>query len=156
VLDSGTTAVEIAAAMGDVPLRVVPLSLPAAHELAAHQRVALTLPGGEVRSGEGSFIGPAAEQTLRSLRFDSAVISPCGLSLRDAVTAYDPADAAMKRAAMNSAARRILICDESKWDTTAFAAFADLADFELVVTDHRPTPAEAAYFHDRDIEVVVV
>ncbi|MFL0410015.1 DeoR/GlpR family DNA-binding transcription regulator [Microbacterium paludicola] len=155
VLDSGTTAVEVAHAMRELSVRVVPLSLPAMTVLAEGARVRVTAPGGELRPGEHSFTGPLTQRTLSGLRFDTAVISPCALSLEGGATAYDTDDAAVKQAAMASAERRILLCDATKWGRSAFAAIADLSSFDILVTDHQPTPEESALLEESRVDVVI-
>ncbi|MEV0732499.1 DeoR/GlpR family DNA-binding transcription regulator [Polymorphospora sp. NPDC050346] len=156
LLDSGTTCVEIARAVGDRPLRVMPLSLTAANVLAGRRDVRLICPGGEVRAGELAFVGPLAEAGIRRLRFDTAVVSGCGASVAGGVTAYDLGDAAVKTAAIDCAERVILVFDRSKWEKSTFAWVADLKTFDLVVTDHRFTAAESAFFERNGVEVVAV
>lgn len=155
VLDSGTTALEVARAITDLTLRVVPLSLDALDVLAQGERIRVTAPGGELRPGERSFVGPLTERALTGLRFDTAVISPCALSLEGGATAYDMEDAAVKQAAMRSAERQVLLCDATKWGRSAFAAIADLAAFDVLVTDREPTADERSALDEARVEVVV-
>ncbi|WP_203138190.1 DeoR/GlpR family DNA-binding transcription regulator [Microbacterium sp. JZ31] len=155
VLDSGTTTLEVARAVRELPLRVVPLSLAALDVLAEGERVRVTVPGGELRPGERSFVGPLAERSLAALRFDTAIISPCALDIAGGATAYDTEDAAVKQAAMRSAERRILVCDATKWGRSAFAAIADLSSFDVLVTDRDVTPDESAMLEEKRVEVVV-
>ena len=63
------------------------------------------IPGGEVRHGELNFTGPLTESSIRSLRFDTAVIGCCGLSAEHGMTAHDLSDVAVKQAAIASARR---------------------------------------------------
>jgi DeoR/GlpR family transcriptional regulator of sugar metabolism len=156
LLDAGTTALALARelAAGGRRATVMPLSLPAASALAEAPGVDLILPGGALRKGEQAFAGPTAEAGVRALRVDTAVLVPCGFLPADGFTAYDLADASIKRAAAASAARTIVLCDAAKWGrlTLALIAPADLAD--ILVTDHECTPDETAYFTDHGIEVV--
>jgi len=68
VVDSGTTGLAVARALVGRRLTVMPLSLHAAAALSATSSVHLLLPGGTVRHGEGSLVGPIAEANLRSRR----------------------------------------------------------------------------------------
>ncbi|PJJ71589.1 DeoR/GlpR family transcriptional regulator of sugar metabolism [Diaminobutyricimonas aerilata] len=156
LLDSGTSCLEVAHAIEQQDLRVMPLSLAAANALAEAPRIRLSLPGGDVRPGEGSFVGPAAEESVRRFRFDTAVISGCGFSMIDGVTAYDIGDAAVKMAAVRSAARSILVCDAAKWGTVAFAWAAHVREFAMIVTDHEPTDDERDIAERHDVEFVIV
>ncbi|WP_106582855.1 DeoR/GlpR family DNA-binding transcription regulator [Murinocardiopsis flavida] len=135
VLDSGTTAVEVAARFAGRALTVMPLSLQASRVLAERPDGRLLLPGGEVRPGELSFIGPLAEASLAAVRFDTAVLSCCGMSAADGVTAHDLGDVATKRAAMRSARRVVMIADSAKLGQVAMGYVCAAGDLDVLVTD---------------------
>jgi DeoR/GlpR family transcriptional regulator of sugar metabolism len=135
ILDSGTTGLAVARRFVGRRLTVVPLSLPAAHVLSGSAETTLKVPGGTSRFREGSLVGPMTEASLRSLRVDTAIISCCGVSLADGVTAYDDVEAATKRAAMLSARRTILVGEAAKFVRTALAVVCPVADFDVLVTD---------------------
>ncbi len=135
VLDGGTTTLEVARAVHDRRLTVLPLALRCADELALAPRVKLVLPGGEVRAGELNFVGPLTETSLRALRFDTAVIGCCGMSAEHGVTAHDLEDVAVKQAAIASARRVIVACDSGKFTRTAFGAVCSYDKLDVVVTD---------------------
>jgi DeoR/GlpR family transcriptional regulator of sugar metabolism len=142
LLDGGTTNLEIARAIRDRRLTVLPLSLQAAHELSTAPRVRLVLPGGEVRPGELNLVGPLTESAVRSLRFDTAVIGCCGLSAEHGLTAHDLSDVAVKQAAISSARRVVAATDSGKFSRTAFGAVCPLDRLDMVVTDTALPPAE--------------
>lgn len=152
VLDSGTTCLEVARALAHRRLTVLPLSLHAANALAPTAPGAaapaagprLLLPGGEPRPGELSLTGPLAEASLAALRFDTAVISGCGLNAADGLTAYDLADAAVKRAALASSRRVVAVADAAKLSRTALAFVAPAAALDVVVTDEDAPDEETA------------
>ena len=135
VLDSGTTCLEVARLLGTRRVTVMPLSLPAAAALAAGGRARVLLPGGDLRPGEQSLTGPLAEASLAALRFDTAVLGCCGLDPASGLTAFDLADAAVKRAAMRSARRVVAVTEAAKLSRTALAAVAPVSDLHAVVTE---------------------
>jgi DeoR/GlpR family transcriptional regulator of sugar metabolism len=134
LLDSGTTAVEVGRAIAGRRLTVMPMSLHAAVALAASDSVRLLMPGGEARPGELAMIGPLALASIGALRFDTAVLTCCGLS-GGQVTAHDLGDAEVKQAMLRSSARVLLATDSSKFRCTALAAVCDAAAADLVITD---------------------
>ncbi|MEV4582927.1 DeoR/GlpR family DNA-binding transcription regulator [Nonomuraea jabiensis] len=135
VLDGGTTALEVARALHDRRLTVLPLALQSVSLLASAPRVRLVLPGGEVRQGELNFMGPLTENSLKALRFDTAVIGCCGLSAEHGLTAHDLPEVAVKQAAIASARRVIVACDSGKFTRTAFGAVCPISRLDVVVTD---------------------
>ncbi|GAA2436359.1 hypothetical protein GCM10010273_11740 [Streptomyces lavendulocolor] len=113
----------------------MPLSLHAANALTGAPSVRLLLPGGEPRPGELALTGPLTEASLAAVRFDTAVIGCCGLTADDGLTAYDLADAAVKRAAMASARRTVAVAEAAKFSRTALAFVAPPTALHAVVTD---------------------
>ncbi len=135
VVDSGTTGLAAARALADRTLTVLPLSVQQIGILATSERIRLLLPGGEVRPGEGSVVGPLAERTLSAYRFDTFLMTVCGVSAEAGVTAYDVQDAAVKQTAAQQSARVIAIADGSKLTVTAMAHVLDVAEITTLITD---------------------
>jgi DeoR/GlpR family transcriptional regulator of sugar metabolism len=134
VLDSGTTAMLVARELAGRRLTVMPMTLHAASVLAAHESNRLLLPGGDVRPGELAMVGPLALASIGSLRFDTAVLTCCGLD-DDRITTHDLGDAEVKRAMVSSAARVILAADSAKFRQAALAVVARTADVDMIITD---------------------
>ena len=120
----------------------MPLSLPNANALTGSASTTLLIPGGSARFGEGSLVGPTTEASLRGLRFDTVVLTCCGFSLDAGVTAHDLQDAAVKRAAVESANRLVLVAEGAKFARTAMAVVCPYDRVDIVVTD-ASAPAEA-------------
>jgi len=135
VLDSGTTCLEVARILMHRRVTVMPLSLHAANVLTGGTQLKLLLPGGEPRPGELALTGPLTEASLAALRFDTAVIGCCGLTAMHGLTAYDLADAAIKRAAIASAGRVVAVAEGAKLSRTALAFVVPAAALTAVVTE---------------------
>jgi DeoR/GlpR family transcriptional regulator of sugar metabolism len=142
VIDGGTTCLEVAKALRDRRITVMPLSLHAANALAGGPHLTLLMPGGAVLTSELNMTGMLAEASLSALRFDTAVLGCCGLNAANGLTAYDLPDAAVKRAAMASARRTIVVADGSKFTLTALAFAAAASAFDIVITDESAPAAE--------------
>ena len=160
-LDSGTTATEVARQLRQRQMTLMPMSLRAVNALtqggpAAGRHPELLLPGGSLIAGEQSFRGPMTEANIRSLRFDSAVVTPCALNFRDGLLAHDLDDAAVKRAGLESAGRVIAACSGAKWNASAVALVASLDDVDVLVTDRRFSPEELDQLTQHSVEVVIV
>lgn len=140
LLDSGTTAVLVGRELADRRLTVMPMSLHAASVLAPRESIRLLLPGGDVRPGELAMVGPLALASIGALRFDTAVVTCCGLD-DHRITTHDLGDAEVKRAMIRSAARVILAADSAKFRQTALAVVAPATDVDMIVTD-ADAPAE--------------
>jgi DeoR/GlpR family transcriptional regulator of sugar metabolism len=144
VLDSGTTCLEVARILAHRRVTVMPLSLHAANALTGGAQLKLLLPGGEPRPGELALTGPLTEASLAALRFDTAILGCCGLTAADGLTAYDLADAAVKRAAIASARRVIAVAEAAKLSRTALAFVAPASALTAVVTEETAPDEEIA------------
>jgi len=158
-LDSGTTATEVARTLRGRELTLMPMSLPSLNVLAGEEsgagsRPVLLLPGGSLVPGELCFRGPLAEANIRSLRFDTAVVTPCSVNLQDGLLAHDLEDAAVKRAGLESASRVVVAASAAKWDAMARALVGGLDRVDIMVTDKQFSPEERRRLDDNSVEVV--
>jgi DeoR/GlpR family transcriptional regulator of sugar metabolism len=155
-VDSGTSGLAVARHLADRRLTIVPLSIQAIAALAASSTVTLILPGGTARFDEGSIVGPLAEASLAALRFDTAVLTCCGVSTTDGVTAHDLQDASVKRIMTQSARRTILVAEGAKFARTAMAVVCDTSAVDVLVTDAEAPEAEVALLRQSGTQVVRV
>ncbi|MFE5642109.1 DeoR/GlpR family DNA-binding transcription regulator [Rhodococcus sp. NPDC056516] len=156
LLDSGTTGLAAAHELSSRNVTVMPLAAHAIPVLMEAATVRLLLPGGTVRSGETSVVGPMVEQNLATLRFDTVLLTCCGLSRTSGVTAYDMQDAAVKRAALTSSTRVIAVADSSKFTRTALAVVCALDRIDVLVTDVGAPQDVVAELRDEGIQVLCV
>jgi DeoR/GlpR family transcriptional regulator of sugar metabolism len=135
ILDGGSTGTAIAEAIVGRNLTVCALNMRVADILASSPETRVMIPGGLVRHGEQSLVGPAAERTLQDHRFDTFVMTVSAIDVSAGLTEWNVDDAAVKRAALASSSRCIVACDSSKFGQTAFARIAGLDAADLIVTD---------------------
>ena len=140
ILDGGTTAMEVARALRDRRLTVMPLALRPVFELHECPGITLLLPGGEVRPGELSLTGSLTEPSFSLLRFDTCVMGPTGIDAKAGVTTHLLAETAVKRAAAKASQRVVAVADSSKLGRVAFGHVCDLDDIDIVVTDAEADP----------------
>lgn len=152
-LDSGSTATHVAAVFQQRLLTVFPATVHAVNELIGG-RSQVMVPGGDLSEDELAFRGPMAETNIASVRFDTAVITPCAFDLSTGIMAHDLADAAIKKAAIASARRVIVVCDQSKWERHAPAVVAGPDKIDYVVTDHQLSEPEQDLARRAKIELI--
>ena len=93
------------------------------------------LPGGLIRHGEQSLVGPATERTLADYRFDTYVMTVSAVDVTAGFTEWNEDNAAVKRAALKSATRCVAACDSTKFGQTAFARIAGVDAADQIHTD---------------------
>ncbi len=136
LLDNGSTT-ELLAQMfpTDRELTVVTNGLNVAVALTAKPNLDVWCVGGRVRERTKGLVDDWALRVLADLHVDVAFLGANGFTLAGGCTTTVPAEAAVKRAMIQAARRRILLADHSKCGRDSFVKFADFADLDLVITD---------------------
>jgi DeoR/GlpR family transcriptional regulator of sugar metabolism len=137
-LDAGTTTAEVGRALRGRAVTVMPLGIRTLVDLAYDEQVRLIAPGGDIRPGELVVTGDLAEVAFERLRFDTFVLGACGIDARNGVTTHLPADARVKRVAVASSGRTIVVADRSKLGVVTFGHVCPLSAAERLVTDAPP------------------
>lgn len=157
ILDVGTTALETARALRSRHnLTVLTASIRAMDLLANAEGIHLMSTGGVVRRGEMSLVGDLAERAFDELRFDSFVMGVGGIDLKEGLTEFNPDDARVKKHALLSARRRIVVADHTKLGKVAFSRIAPLDRVDVLVTDRQADPDLLDGIRSVDVEVVMV
>ena len=147
-IDGGTTTLalvqQLKAADSPRPLTVITHSLDVALAVSDEPQIRLVLAGGDWLPAPRIFVGEAALATVRAHRADIAFLGACALHPRAGLTAHDAQEAAIKRAMVEGAARRIVLTDATKLDVVAPSAVASLQELDLVVSDAQPAWLRAA------------
>lgn len=133
-LDEGFTPRLIAEKLASKELTVVTSSLLAAEALADSEGVTVLLLGGRMRGRTLATVDHWALAMLRELVVDVAYLGTNGIDLEHGLTTPDPAVAAVKHEAVKRARRRVLVAAHTKFGITGFCRFAEVADFEAIVT----------------------
>lgn len=135
-IDEGYTPQLIAAALPrDRPLTVITSSLATAGTLAAAENVTVLLLGGRVRAGTLATVGHWAAHMLAGLVIDLAYVGANGISRQWGLTTPDPAVSEVKAQVVAVSRRRIFSGVHNKFGAAGFCRFAEITDFEAIVTD---------------------
>lgn len=153
LLDSGTTTMAIARALAGRPVTIVTSDLKAA-EAAASGATEVHIIGGKVRNGYYSLVGNWALNALSSIRADVFFLAADAVNA-DGVTTSTFEEAEVKRAAQAQAKRTILVADNGKIGTSAFAAVCPLETIDLFISDRGADVPLAPFKHKfREVRLV--
>jgi DeoR/GlpR family transcriptional regulator of sugar metabolism len=142
-LDEGVTPQLVGEALRpDGPLTVVTSSLLTAVALADTPPITVLVLGGRVRGRTMATVDHWATRMLGDLVIDLAFIGANGISREIGLTTPDPAVAAVKGLVMQRARRKVFVGTHKKFGVSSFCRFADVGDFESLVTDTGLPPGE--------------
>ena len=110
--------------------------------------------GGTLKKDALSLVGASAERMIRSFHVDLAVCSAKGIDTNMGITDSNEKDSEIKRAIFDSATRKVLAVDSSKFDKISFVRVGDISDVDVVVTDKEPSPEWVEHFNNKDVELL--
>lgn len=144
-ISAGTTTWRLAGELLEVPeLTIVTNSVRVAdvfnNQPRSDRTVILT---GGVRTPSDALVGPVAVAALARLHVDLLFIGVHGMSESAGFSTPNLHEAETNRMLFQTADRRIVLADHTKWDVTGLSTFADLGDADVVVTNDLIDPSAA-------------
>jgi DeoR/GlpR family transcriptional regulator of sugar metabolism len=159
LLCTGSTSAEVANQLRRSPLEnitVITYALNIAACLADANNVSLVMVGGILRQVSSAFVGPHAEQVMRSLHADHCFLATVGLDSDIGLTTLDIMEAQLNHLMIGSAREVTVLADSSKLGRRSLAVIADLSKVQRIITDSGASPEELGRLRQRGVEVVVV
>lgn len=156
LLGPGTTTLALARLLVNAPeLTVVTNSLLVAQALMEAPRVEVILTGGTLRRSIHALVGPAAEDSVRSLRASQAFISGNGFTADRGLSTPSPLVAATDRALASAAQQVVVLADYTKIGEETMCQTVPAARVHTLITDSRAKPDELEAIRAAGVEVHV-
>jgi len=135
ILDESTTALHLAQLLPEhVPTTVITNFLAIIKLLAGKPGIDLVALGGSYYPAYDAFLGLHTAESVRSLRADILFMSTTAIT--DGICYHQTQDTIIvKRALIETAAKRVLLIDHSKLSKRGVFQLTPLTDFDLVVVD---------------------
>ena len=157
ILDAGSTTEMLARIIPeDLKLDVTCFSLNILNEILKNGNCSVTLPGGKFHCSSMIFQSREGIELLKKTRVKKAFISAYGVNLRLGVTCSADFERELKLTALNSAEQRILLADSSKFGKVNNIHFADLEDFDTIITDNQLPEDIVTEIRNRGITLYIV
>ncbi len=155
IIDSGTTTGRLVSLIpDDRELTVITDSVAHALTLSSRPNITTMLIGGRVRGKTLATVDQWAIDALSSVYADVALIGTNGISLERGLTTPDQPEAAVKRAMLASAKRKVVLADHSKFGESHFAQFGNVSDLDLVITDSGVNQKFVREIESIEVEVI--
>jgi DeoR family transcriptional regulator, aga operon transcriptional repressor len=139
LLDVGTTTMAVAREivartdLQDVTVVTNGLNIAGALEPGT-PRINVLVTGGSLRPLQHSLVGPMAGLVLHKVRAAIAFIGADGIHPEHGISTTNAPEADMKQRLLESARRRVVVADASKFSREALLRVCDLADIDLILT----------------------
>ena len=150
ILDAGTTTYELASLLKNSSLKnicVITNDLYIALELYQKKEIKVLLLGGEVLSETGSTATIFSLQQIEGYNADIAFLGVSSISETFDLTVPTEVKAFLKRTMMKISKESILLVDSSKFQKKKLYKFANLKNFDYIVTDYIFSKEEIEKYH---------
>lgn len=135
-LDGGTTALHVARHLPrDIPATVLTNSPPNAVALAEHPRVEVYVVGGRLLKVPLATAGAETVRQIEAVRADLFFLSVCSLDADLGITVFEPEEAPVKRAMLESAAETVALVTAAKLGTAAPFRIGAVSDLTHLVVE---------------------
>lgn len=146
ILGAGTTTMELAKLLGQVPeLTVVTNAVNIAMELNSHGVHQVILIGGEMRAKSFAVVGALAEDNLKKLSVYKCFIGADGIHEKDGFSTLSLAESHVNRILMERARKVYVLADHTKFGESHFSSFADLPAVDRIITDRLDAQTQASF-----------
>lgn len=157
LLDSGTTILELAKLLvGNSHITAVTYDLSTAVEVAKYTNIDLMMIGGMLRKNFYTTYGNFAEYMLNNLHVNKAFLGVDALSPDQGIMSYTTDDVTIKRLILDAANETIILCDHSKFESSALINIAGLNHIDRIITDQGADEKTVYSLREMGIEVEVV
>lgn len=157
IIDSGSTTEFLARHVpDDLRLTILSYALNIISEVARMENVRSLFAGGRLHPNLLMFESPEGLALIRRYRAKRAFLSAAGVSADMGITCRNGYERETKRAVLESSAQRVLLADSSKFGAISSEYFADLDDFDVVISDEGVTEEQRTTITDAGIELILV
>ncbi len=136
IIDTGTTTEYVARLLPEnLPLTVLCFSANALVEIYRNPAINILFAGGQYHKDTQMFESPEGLDFIRRTRATKAFISAAGICKKYGVTCVNQYEVETKLATIDSAFTKILLADSTKFSAIKPSYFAQLSEFEMIITD---------------------
>lgn len=155
-LDISTSNVVLAKMIADANLPVtVVTNMLAIMEILTNSNINVVGIGGQLDYGREGFIGALAFDMLKNFRFDIAFVGAVGIELEEnAVTILTSDEGLTKKLMLKNSIRKYLVCEKEKLRKQGNYQFAEIDDFDGLITDSPLEAADQNIFDEHFVDVI--
>ena len=166
-INGGTTTTEVARAIAADPkfapidelqpaLTVVTNAINIATELTVRHQIKIMVTGGVARPHSYELTGPFAEEVLREVNIDIAILGVEALDPHKGAAARHEDEARVNRQIAARADKIVVVTDSSKFTKSAFASIRPVSEIDILITDKAVGDEVVNMMMDQGVEVILV
>ena len=156
-IDTGSTTEQLARSLPtELSFTIICYTLNILLEASRRENCRIVFGGGYYHQNTMMFESDEGVELIRKNRATRAFLSASGIDSRLGVTCANPYERDTKKASMESSGMRILLADSGKFSAVGGVWFADVSDFDMIITDRGLPAEERSWLEESPVEVLYV
>ncbi|WP_339207637.1 DeoR/GlpR family DNA-binding transcription regulator [Paenibacillus sp. FSL K6-3182] len=151
-LDAGSTTLEMAKRLPNIPVTVLTNDLLIIRELTAKDQVRLVIPGGYRHNN--LLIGAESQEWIKRLNVHKLFLSTTGIHMEYGLTIFTEELTKLKKLYMENAKVVYCLADHNKFDKGALITFAGLHEIDYIITDEGIDADVVARYESQNIKMM--
>ncbi len=136
IIDAGSTTENLPKFIPEnMPLTIICYALNVLFNVYENNNWKLIFSGGYFHNDVLMFESPEGIETIKRIRANTSFVAAGGISEKLELTTPTSYEKETKRAIIESSHKKVLMVDSSKFGKIKISHFADLTDFDIVITD---------------------
>jgi len=157
VIDTGSTTENLPKFIPEnMPLTVICYTLNILFNVYENKNWKLVFPGGYFHNNTLMFESPEGIGVIKKIRANTSFVAGGGISRKLELTTPTSYEKETKKAIIESSYKKILMVDSSKFGKIKISHFADLTDFDIVITDSGISKEFEEIIKNTGIELYIV
>ncbi|SHO52529.1 DeoR/GlpR family DNA-binding transcription regulator [Anaerocolumna xylanovorans] len=157
IIDTGSTTEKLAMNINDsLHATILCFNINILNSLVDKENIKIIVPGGYFHHNTQMFESREGILLIKSIRATKVFVSAAGIHEKLGITCAANYEVPTKSAIMQSAVEKILLADSSKFGVVKSSFFADLSDFQMIVTDSALSDGWIDYINKLGIKLIMV
>ncbi len=156
-IDTGSTTEQLARSLPtDMSFTIICFTLNILLEVSRRDSCSIVFGGGYYHSNTMMFESHEGLELIRRNPSARAFLSASGIDSRLGVTCANSYERETKNAVMESSGMKILLADSGKFSSSGGVRFADISDFDLIITDRNLPEEKRVWLKNTSVKVLYV
>lgn len=156
IIDTGTTTEKLAQSISDdIKLTALLYNINILSALKMKHNINLIFSGGYFHPNTQMFESPEGISLIENTRATKVFVSAAGIHEQLGVTCSNNYEVPTKRAIIGSSLEKILMADSQKFGMVKSSYFADLNEFDIIITDSGISKEWINYINDLGIRLII-
>jgi DeoR family deoxyribose operon repressor len=157
LVDTGTTTrLMIDYIPNDINLIVYCYALDIIAECCRIPNLKVVACGGYFHSNTRMFESEEGADLIKKTHINKVFMAARGVSKEVGITTAEPYEVNLKKTALSNSEKRILLVDSTKFGKAWYAKYAEIDDFDTIITDSSLEAEHRKVFEDKKTELILV